>query len=277
MLLVSKITGASTKPWSEVAVQMVPFRWHKDVRKIMRKWAVEWSRPLSFPLQLDSENYHRYGIFLGPTPNLGMLDCHYSVLAEGQTPHPPHVHDEEEIIVPLVGEVDIIRAATAGWTESRDQRIGFGRLVYHPSRLPHTIRAVGPGPSGYLVLRWSAPAGERIPADAVSAASFDLSEALAKEPAETEGSSRTLIFEGPTRLLRRLHAHVSFARPGKGSQPHQDSHDVAVIVLKGAVETTSGRVEAPGIIFHPAGTTHFIRSVGEKPARYLAIEFLKRG
>jgi hypothetical protein len=274
-LLVSKITGSSTTPWSDVAVKMVPSRWQESARRKLGHY-VEWSRPLRFPLQLDSQKYLRYGIFDGSTPNLVMLDCHYSVLAEGQTPHRPHVHDEEEIIVPLVGEVDIIRAAAADSTVTRDERIGFGRLVYHSSRLPHTIRAVGPGPSGYLVLRWLAPAGDRTPADAVSAATFDMREALVREPAETEGSSRTLIFEGPTRLLRRLHAHLSFARLGKGSQPHQDPHDVVVIVLKGTVETTSGRMEAPGIIFHPAWTTHFFRSVGEQPARYLAVEFLAR-
>jgi quercetin dioxygenase-like cupin family protein len=99
---------------------------------------------------------------------------------------------------------------------------------------------------------------------------------LAAEPFATQGRTRTLLFEGPSRLLRRLHAHASFARPGEGSAPHQDPHDVAVVVLEGALETTSGRVEAPGIIFHPAGRSHFLRSVGAQPARYLAIEFLKR-
>lgn len=275
-LLVRKVSGASTESWSDVAVQMVPYRWQEGARRMLGHWTVEWSRHLSFPLQLGSKNRLSYSIFLGATPNLGSLDCHYTVLAEGQTPHPPHVHDDEEIIIPLVGNVDILRAAAADSTETRDERVGFGRLVYHASRLPHTIRAVGPGPSGYLVLRWSAPAGEKTPDGAVSARSFDLGEVLAAEPAATEGRSRTLIFEGPTRLLRRLHVHASFARPGEGSAPHQDPHDVAVIVLEGAVETTSGRVEAPGIIFHPAGRTHFLRSVGALPARYLAIEFLER-
>lgn len=276
MLLVSKIRGATTQPWSEVAVQMAPYRWQEDARQLMRKRTLEWSRHLSFPLQLDSQKRLSHSIFLGPTPNLRTLDCHYTILAEGQTPHPPHVHDDEEIILPLVGDVDIIRAAAAGSTETQDERISFGRFVYHTSRLPHTIRAVGPRPSGYLVLRWSAPAGEETAHDTVPAGSFDFSQALAAEPAEREGRSRTLIFEGPTRLLGRLHAHVSVARPGEGSDPHQDFHDVVVIVLKGAVETTSGRVEAPGIIFHPARRTHFVRSMGEQPARYLAIEFLER-
>lgn len=272
-LLLGRIAGSSTKPWSEVAVQMLPYRWHEDARRMLGHWTVEWNRHLDFPMQLGSKNRLSYSIFLDATPNLDSLDCHYTVLADGQTPHPPHVHDDEEIIIPLVGEVDILRAAAADSSETRDERIGFGRLVYHQSRLPHTIRAVGPGPSGYLVLRWSAPAIAGTPDGAVPSQSYDLGPVPG---AGTQPLSKTLIFEGPTQLLSRLHAHASFARLGEGSAPHQDAHDVAVVVLEGAVETTSGRVEAPGIIFHPAGRTHFLRSVGAQPARYIAIEFLER-
>lgn len=274
-LLVSKLLGSSKEPWNEVAVQMAPYRWRKRVRIMLGHWD-EWTRHLNYPLQLDSQKVRMYQIYRGATPNLGSLDCHYTVLAEGQTPHPPHVHDDEEIIVPLVSSVDILRAAAADLTVTSEERIGFGRFVYHASRLPHTIRAVGPGPSAYLVLRWSASAVEGTPDGAIHAQTFDFGRALASEPLATQGMIRTLIFEGPTRLLRRLHVHVSFARPGEGSHPHQDAHDVAVIVLDGTVETTSGRVEAPGIIFHPAGRTHFVRSVGVQPARYVAIEFLQR-
>ncbi|MCI0622523.1 MAG: hypothetical protein L0387_12830 [Acidobacteria bacterium] len=275
-LLVRKVLGASAESWSDVAVQMVPYRWQEGARRILGHWAVEWARQLSFPLQLGPKTHLSYSIFLGATPNLASLDCHYTVLAEGKTPHPPHVHDDEEIIIPLVGDVDILRAAAADSNETKEERVGYGRLVYHTSGLPHTIRAVGPGPSGYLVLRWSAPASKGTPEGSVPPRSFDLREVLAAQPAATEGRSRTLIFEGPTRLLRRLHAHASFAHLGEGSAPHRDPHDVAVVVLQGAMETTSGRVEAPGIIFHPAGRTHFLRSVGLQPARYLAIEFLER-
>src|SRR5439155_3966627 len=246
-LLLRKVSGASAEPWSDVAVQMVPYRWQEGTHRILGHWAVEWTRHLSFPLQLGSKTHLSYSIFLGTTPNLAAMDFHYTVLTEGQTSHPPHVHDDEEIIIPLVGDVDIMRADAADSVKTQDERIGFGRLVYHASRLPHTIRAVGPGPSGYLVLRWSAPAGEQAPDGAVSARSFDLGDLLAAQPAATEGRSRTLIFEGPTRLLRRLHAHASFARPGEGSPPDQDPHDVAVVVLQGAVERTRGHVVAPGI------------------------------
>ncbi len=237
---------------------------------------MEWSRHLDFPSDLDGLTRRSHRIFLGPTPNLNNLDCHYTVLAEGQTPHPPHVHDDEEIIIPIVGDVAIIRSDAAGWGETREEPGGFGRLVYHSPRLPHTIRAVGPGPAGYLILRWFSPAGAAEPEGAVKGRTYDFREALADAPPDAEDRARVDVFQGPTTALTRLHAHLSFARPGAGSSPHQDAHDVAIVVLEGAVETTTGRVDAPGVIFHPAGKTHFIRAVGDRPARYLAIEFDER-
>ncbi|MEW5975899.1 MAG: hypothetical protein AB1898_08855 [Acidobacteriota bacterium] len=276
MLLFAKLTGSSTTAWREVAVQMLPFRWQERARQLIPRRAVEWNRQLDFPLPPDSKQRVSHILFEGPTPNLRVLDCHFTVLPQDQIPHPPHVHDDEEIILPLSGEVDIIRADTADAEKIQVERVGFGYLVYHPSRLPHTIRAVGPGPSGYLVFRWSTAPDTAMPREAIAPQSFDLRNALDAAPGGLEHLSRSLIFEGPTRHLARLHAHLSFARPGYGSEPHQDPHDVAVLVLRGSVETTTGRVEAPGVIFHPARKTHFLRNVGEGTAQYLAIEFLKR-
>lgn len=276
-LLFRKATGSSKEPWNEVLTQMAPFRWQEQARRFLANWMEEWSRQLDFPLQLGSESRRSYIIFEGPTPNLNWFDCHYSVLAEGQVPHPPHVHDDEEVIIPLVGSVDVLRADAADSKETRGERVGFGRLVFHASRLPHTIRAVGPGPSAYLVFRWSTTTSQPAAEGSISAQSFDFGKVLAAEPPSTQGRSMNLVFEGPTRFLRRLHTHASFARPGEGSAPHHDPHDVAVVVLEGTLETTGhGRVTAPGVIFHPAGRTHSLRSVGAQPARYLAIEFLAK-
>src|SRR5437762_3730477 len=77
MLLVRKIAGTSKVSWSDVAVQMVPFRWQEAVRRRLGYWTFEWNRHLSFPLQLDAQKRRSYEIFLGATPNLDSLDCHY--------------------------------------------------------------------------------------------------------------------------------------------------------------------------------------------------------
>jgi peptidoglycan/xylan/chitin deacetylase (PgdA/CDA1 family) len=41
MLLVNRIRGATTQPWSEVAVQLVPYPWQENVRQFMPKSGVE--------------------------------------------------------------------------------------------------------------------------------------------------------------------------------------------------------------------------------------------
>src|SRR5262245_37187787 len=92
ILVVRKLAGSSTESWSEVAVQLIPYRWQEKARRFLGHWADEWSQPLSFQRGLGNQKRRSYPIYLGATPNLGSLDCHYTILAEGQTPHPPHVH-----------------------------------------------------------------------------------------------------------------------------------------------------------------------------------------
>lgn len=64
--------------------------------------------PLSLPLPPDEEiGFRPYPIFSTETMNV-RLASHVSVLTKGSRPHPPHTHDEEEILVLLAGEVDLI-------------------------------------------------------------------------------------------------------------------------------------------------------------------------
>lgn len=275
-LLTAKISGQSGSSWSEVLIGLAPYRWEEQVRQAVGQAAPSWQASLEGSLQLGGERRKSRSIFSGPTPHLTNLDCHLTVLAAGAVPHPPHVHRDEELIVPLEGEVDIVRAPGAGWTGATSERAGFGRLVYHASRSPHTIRAVGPGPSSYLVLRWSGRAGDHVSPTTLAARIFDLRAQLDVQPPALEARGRNLVFEGRTHLLSRLHAHLSFARPGEGSQPHRDPHDVAIVVLEGAVATPDGPLAAPAVLFHPAGAKHAMRGRGAAPARYLALEFVEQ-
>ncbi len=278
-VLYDRLRGATSDPWREVAVQLAPDRWLEQTRSLVGATAVEWSQSFASFGEVEARTrstHVSYKIYDGPTPNLNLLDCHYTRLESGQVPHPPHVHDDEEIIVPIEGEVEILRADAAGSENIEAERVGPGRLVYHSPRAPHTIRAVGPEPAGYLVFRWYSPPGASAPSDALEPQTFDFRGGLTATPPDGESRQSTLVFEGPTASLTRLHAHLSFSQPGTGSNPHRDRHDVAIVALEGAVEVPSGRIDAPGVVFHPAGKKHFLNSVGEDPARYLAIEFVKR-
>ena len=60
--------------------------------------------------------------------------------------------------------------------------------------------------------------------------------------------------------------------PGGGYEPHADPYDVTIALLSGTVSTMGIRVTAPAFFYHPAGSLHGIRALGDSPAKYLVIE-----
>jgi quercetin dioxygenase-like cupin family protein len=202
---------------------------------------------------------------------MGRFESHFSVLQTGKTPHPPHQHLEEEIIVLLSGQLVVIRedAATGQLTE---EQAAPGELVYHSSANIHTLRAVGPAPARYLIFKWGGGAAPG-PVMVLSSKTMPYDQAFATHEQSNEGFAKTVIFENPTRYLRKLHCHASTLRPGAGYDPHDDNYDVAIVLLKGIVETVGQRVEAPSAIFYSADRPHGLRNVGDIAAQYVVFEF----
>ena len=63
------------------------------------------AQSLPLPLSRNTETgWQPHFLFNGFTETLGHLTCHVSVLEPGVSPHPPHAHLEEEILVVLDGE-----------------------------------------------------------------------------------------------------------------------------------------------------------------------------
>lgn len=62
------------------------------------------------PLEKDKKNGWRpYHIFSGSTHCMDELSSYISILSPGITPHEPHSHPEEELLIILSGEADIVR------------------------------------------------------------------------------------------------------------------------------------------------------------------------
>ena len=59
---------------------------------------------------LAGEKWRPYPLFSGQTRMHDDMACHYSLLSPGHSPHPPHTHVEEEILIVLKGEADILIA-----------------------------------------------------------------------------------------------------------------------------------------------------------------------
>ena len=233
-----------------------------------------WIHRLTLPLAaVRGKGWTAHPISSGATPRLDEVECHASVLGPGGSPHPPHIHPEEEVLIVLDGEGEIVLADDPHGTNERVERLGAGSFAYYPSGQHHTIRNGAERPVTYLMFKWLARATGR---------SGALGTRIVRVTgAETPGGRKEFetarLLHGPTACLDTLHAHLSLVYPGGGYEPHADAHDVALVVLDGRVETLGEMVERHGVVYCPAGSLHGLRNTSEAPARYLVFEFHAAG
>lgn len=215
-------------------------------------------------MQCGWKPYHQ---FRGPTVNTDRLSCHVSVLIQNHSPHPPHTHPEEEILLMLAGEADLILPEIDS-AEKSELRLRPGQFVYYPAQFPHTLRAVSPQPANYLMFQWLGSSG--IPDAQLAFGCFD---ALGPRNNSVAEYGLRLLFEGPTGCIRKLHAHATTLTAGVAHPPHKHDYEAAIVVLEGEVETLGQRVGPHGIIFYSSGCPHSICNPGSQPARYVVFEF----
>jgi quercetin dioxygenase-like cupin family protein len=88
--------------------------------------------------------------FQAPTATLDELESHVTTLNPGETPHPPHKHPDEELIVIKEGTVEAL-------VNGQMKRVGPGSVIFQASNQMHSIRNVGQTPASYHVFRWNSP------------------------------------------------------------------------------------------------------------------------
>jgi uncharacterized cupin superfamily protein len=225
-------------------------------------------KKLSLPLEQDlARGWRPFPQFKGATRVLGEIGCHVSVLGAGRSPHPPHTHIEEEVLLVLDGEAELVIASGPDDATPRVERVQPGSFVYYPAFQHHTLRNPSQSPVTYLMFKWrSAPDETREP----------LPTQLVRLPpvADRRASFSThVLFEGPTAFLGKLHVHLSELQPGGGYAAHVDAHDVAIVVLSGRIHTNGHAVGRHGVVHFPAGEPHDMRNTTTELARYLVFEF----
>jgi quercetin dioxygenase-like cupin family protein len=88
--------------------------------------------------------------FQAPTATLDELECHVTTLNPGETPHPPHKHPDEELIIVKEGMVEAL-------VNGQMKRVEAGSVIFQASNQMHSIRNVGQTPATYHVIRWNSP------------------------------------------------------------------------------------------------------------------------
>jgi XRE family transcriptional regulator, regulator of sulfur utilization len=89
-------------------------------------------------------------VFQAPTATLDELECHITTLNPGETPHAPHKHPDEEVLVLKEGTIEAIQ-------DGKTIRVGPGSVVFQASNQLHSVRNVGTTPATYIVLKWNSP------------------------------------------------------------------------------------------------------------------------
>ncbi|WP_455368971.1 glycosyltransferase [[Eubacterium] cellulosolvens] len=234
---------------------------------VMSSWIKELPR-----LEEDKKNgWKPYPIFSGSTNCLDELSSHMSILSPGFTPHEPHSHPEEELLIMLSGEAEIVRPNKEIKNIESREIIRPGSFVYYPAFQPHTINNVSKKPAIYLMFKWQSQKTSKNNLLKNKIFSYkDPKKNLIESPDEI---SQTQMFENPTCYLDKLHCHITTLQPGAGYPPHADSYDVAILLLEGTVETLSRQVNSQAVIFYAAGEPHRMKNIGDIPASYLVFEF----
>jgi mannose-6-phosphate isomerase-like protein (cupin superfamily) len=227
-------------------------------------------RSLDLPLAEHPDGgWLPHPLFKGSTRIVDEMTCHAAVLSAGHSPHPPHAHKFEELLIVLDGEAELLIADGPTAEGARVERVGPGAFSYYPAQQHHTIRNPGSSPVTYMMFKWHVATAEAAE-NPLGASVFRYD---SPEADGAKGFVTRTVFQQPTGLLGRLHCHTTFLAPGAGYEAHIDAYDVAMIMLSGRVETLGQEVGPNSVIFYSAGERHGMQNIGDEPARYLVFEF----
>jgi quercetin dioxygenase-like cupin family protein len=83
-----------------------------------------------------------------PTATVDQLEMHVTTLNPGQSPHPPHRHVNEELIIMREGECETL--SNGKWV-----KVSPGSVVFNASNSLHGFRNIGTTSAVYHVINWS--------------------------------------------------------------------------------------------------------------------------
>ena len=225
--------------------------------------------PIKLPLPEDRvKRWRPHHLFAGATTNVSRMSAHVSVLSPGHSPHAPHAHSEEEILIVLDGEAELVITPDETGVNARYERLSAGSFVYYSAFQFHTIRNATATPITYLMFKWTG-----LPQETKAPRETTISRTGHIQQIGNAAFTTRLVFEEPTHYLTKLHVHLSELQPNAGYAAHADSHDVAILVLSGSVKVNRRRMGQHGVLYFPAGEVHDMRNPGSVAARYLVFEF----
>lgn len=90
----------------------------------------------------------RRAVFDASTPTLAEFECHITTLNPGESPHPPHHHADEELMIVKEGTL----AALQG---DQTNIVTTGGIIFEVSNELHGLRNIGTNRATYFVFKFA--------------------------------------------------------------------------------------------------------------------------
>jgi quercetin dioxygenase-like cupin family protein len=87
-------------------------------------------------------------VFDAPTPALADLECHITTLNPGESPHPPHQHAAEELMIIREGTVEALQG-------DKTNLVTAGGIIFEASNELHGLRNIGTNRATYFVVKFA--------------------------------------------------------------------------------------------------------------------------
>jgi quercetin dioxygenase-like cupin family protein len=118
----------------------------RGAEDVMGSRAVDWKDMTARPTKVGEVRQ----VFENRTATLDELELHITTLQPGQSPHAPHKHPDEEVLIVREGTVETFLG-------DRTQVVGPGSVIFQAANQLHSIRNVGTTPATYHVIKWNSP------------------------------------------------------------------------------------------------------------------------
>jgi mannose-6-phosphate isomerase-like protein (cupin superfamily) len=117
-----------------------------DEGRLLKSVVFQWDALAPTPTNVGA----RREVMRTPTATLDELESHITTLNPNQSPHAPHQHLNDELLVLKEGAVE-------AWVNGEWVPVRTGGIMFFASNVPHTVRNVSDSPATYYVFNWSAP------------------------------------------------------------------------------------------------------------------------
>ena len=214
-------------------------------------------------------------VFDAPAPTMEQFELHVTTLDPGKTPHAPHRHPWEEILIMKDGTIEV--SINGELHEAR-----AGAAIFFASNDVHTVVNKSDRPATYYVINFitdavhtvpDEPAARWAPPDKVRSVVVNWDKI---EPKPMTHDVRRTLLAGPTVTMTSLKIHTTTAAAGRYPVRHSGHVNILLVIVKeGVIESNidgvTHLVGPGGIIFLAPGAIQTLRNPGNVAATYYVI------